>query len=453
MEDNLITRLLALITVLMLFALPARAEETYTGVALAHETGLTAAAFSPDASRVATAGGDGIVRVWDVAAAKVILELKGHEGAVLGVAYSPDGGKIASSAEDKTARVFDAATGRELAVMKGHAQPIMDVSFSPDGGRIVTAGGDLTMRVWDVATGKELLQIWGPENVIYEASFSADGTAIVAGTYERVLRIFNAADGIQKRATTLPDWGGAAAFSPDGKKIVTGNYDDTAYVWDVEGGKELLALKGHESTVVDAQFSPDGTRIVTASEDRTARLWDAATGAEIAVLKDDAFKVASAMFSADGKKIVTASGPYARVWSKAEAVAMPKEAVGVWMSDFSMPDQPMPPELSNFLCISQPLAVRADGLVVMFAGEEGQVPQAQNHLRCDSGLSCQFFQGPPAPGQTAVASARIGIEGGKLKSCLGEECSLYARCPDIPWTDEQKAAGLPEKWREAVLGE
>ena len=35
----------------------------------------------------------------------------GHNGSVSGVAYSPDGTRIATAGDDGTARVFDAATG------------------------------------------------------------------------------------------------------------------------------------------------------------------------------------------------------------------------------------------------------------------------------------------------------------------------------------------------------
>nr|WP_291819724.1 hypothetical protein [Candidatus Microthrix sp.] len=68
----------------------------------------------------------------------------GHNGWVSGVAYSPDGTRIATAGHDGTARVFDAATGEELTVCTGHNGWVSGVAYSPDGTRIATAGHDGT---------------------------------------------------------------------------------------------------------------------------------------------------------------------------------------------------------------------------------------------------------------------------------------------------------------------
>ena len=66
--------------------------------------------------------------------------------------------------------------------------------------------------------------------------------------------------------------GGNAVFSPDGKTIAT-TEENTIKLWQVETGKLLHTLKGHEEYVGNAAFSPDGKLVVTSSDDKTARLW------------------------------------------------------------------------------------------------------------------------------------------------------------------------------------
>ena len=56
------------------------------------------------------------------------------------MAFSPDGKRLASAGQDETVKVWDAGTGQEILTLKGHTEHVTSVAFSPDGKRLASAG-------------------------------------------------------------------------------------------------------------------------------------------------------------------------------------------------------------------------------------------------------------------------------------------------------------------------
>jgi hypothetical protein len=64
-------------------------------------------------SRLATAGEDGAVVLWDVASGSEVRSIAAHDGAATCVAFSRDGGTLASGGSDKLVKLWNPADGVE----------------------------------------------------------------------------------------------------------------------------------------------------------------------------------------------------------------------------------------------------------------------------------------------------------------------------------------------------
>ncbi len=132
-------------------------------------------AWSPDGKHLLVTSSEAPV-IWEVSPVRrrhvLATQAEGSSGTG---GWSPDGRRVAVAGYDRAVRVWDADTGRELLDLRGHSDYIRSCDWSPDGSRLVTGGVDGTVRVWDTASGIELLTIEGGR----EACWSADGTQLL----------------------------------------------------------------------------------------------------------------------------------------------------------------------------------------------------------------------------------------------------------------------------------
>ncbi|MEV7122143.1 AAA family ATPase, partial [Kitasatospora griseola] len=171
--------------------------------------GVVVFAGSDGAARLATAGNDGTVRVWNPATGLQEGDpLTGHEGGVNGVVVfaAPDGAaRLATAGRDRTVRVWNPAIGlQEGEPLTGHATGVRAVGVfaAPDGtARLATGGFDGMVRIWNPATGlQEGEPLFCHATGVYAVGVFAapDGTARLATGGDGAVRVWNPATGLQE---------------------------------------------------------------------------------------------------------------------------------------------------------------------------------------------------------------------------------------------------------------
>ncbi len=319
----------------------------------AHSSPISAIAFSGIGFGLATADGEGTIKLWEDAReidgkSKASVALKGHEGGITKIAYSTGGQKLVSSSADRTARVWDLAESGAAGVraLEGQRGRNFLARFSPDGRLVVAADGGSSVRLHDAFTGNLLRELSsGHAHPIFSVAFSPRNGSLLAvghgGTADgSFIALWDIDDGTELArlpgASTLEGFRtdgpeavvGALAFSPDGKYLAAGLGHPYYYnpkpapnpvmVWEVATRQMARRLDGHMNYCRALEFSADGTRLVSGSRDGTARIWLTQTW-ELAMpplvnpdqgtaFTQGSARVEDLAISPDGKLLAMASG-------------------------------------------------------------------------------------------------------------------------------------------------
>ena len=315
-------------------------------------------AIDPDGSRVAIAGEDAIIRIWDRATGRLERSLLGHHLAVNALSFASNGDLLSASSdgtvrvwriEDESAQepppelpqggwtsVAGSPTQGRLLLRRGDLcrlwdstrgdflpgslefplpadEPVASLHLSQGGRRVALVLPGPRIAVLDAGTGEQSLSVEAPVDETYAVlAMTEDGALLaVASPFSldsedldaHVIRVFSAEGGEPLHLSGHRSRVSALAIFDDW--LASASLDMSVRMWDLRTGEVLAVLEGHRGRVYDVIFADRGRRVLSASEDRTVRAWDWKAGEEVAVLRQFTGWVTSIELDADERTLFT----------------------------------------------------------------------------------------------------------------------------------------------------
>ncbi|GEM_PF-3214944 len=285
--------------------------------------------FSPDGAVIASGGGEGVIKLWDMKTGACIRSLREHKGSVKALDYSSDGRYLASAGEDRVVRLWDAISYKCIRMLKGHTSTVNSLSFSKDGAYCASGSSDGTIRVWESATGKSLRSLKAYEGCgVNTVSFSGDGRYIASAEESGFFktggvslwnwRTGKVAEVFGKPSAFSDDQSSsdAALFSPDGRYIAAwtrwGSY---MVILDSQNGSLIRRWGSSEFTgFLSACLSQKSNLVAISGEGKGICVWKAGSGESVSTSKDSSYLAECLCFSPGAEFIASGDGSGIRIW-------------------------------------------------------------------------------------------------------------------------------------------
>ncbi|KAF4336913.1 transcriptional repressor tup1 [Fusarium beomiforme] len=221
--------------------------------------------FSPDDLYLVVACEDHIVRVWDMTSGRLNWSLRGHKESVYTLDIMQDGTTIASGGGDGTVRLWDLAEGRHLRTFDV-GTTVMAIAFSPNGQLIAIGDMSQFLSIRQVETGTLVTWVRAHSLSIYGLAFSPDNMSIASGSFDGSIKIWEV-DDLQGNVTnegvsSVRELKGhndavfSVAFTAYAQWVISGSKDESIQLWDA-----ITAA------------SPQVGQFATASADGKVRVW------------------------------------------------------------------------------------------------------------------------------------------------------------------------------------
>lgn len=187
--------------------------------------------------------------------------------------FRGDGLRLATAGWDKEVRIWDLNNLEVVSILKGaHRVPITSLSWEkPEGRLLCTGSADHTAVLWNTETGTQERTLAGHNGWVLGTSFSSGSSALATASWDKTIGIWDARTGelISNYTTDHGEGVWSVDFHPHSPEILcSASEDGSVKIWDLREGKPTRDFtSGHSDAVVCAKWSPDGTTIASGSAD------------------------------------------------------------------------------------------------------------------------------------------------------------------------------------------
>jgi WD40 repeat protein len=202
--------------------------------------------------------------------------------------YQFAGKRLLTGSKDKVIRVWDAAEPKPLLELRELPANGFQCNSSRDGRLLAVTSEPDGVQVWDLTSGKRLMSVATRGSYDFPPRFSHDGRLVVCvaassfAARPHEVTLIDVATGKEKRVIPMDKLvrgiftdGPHIDLSANHRTLATIHADPSELrLWEVVSGKERHRFEGHKDGISGIGFSPDGSLLAASSDDAPIFIWD-----------------------------------------------------------------------------------------------------------------------------------------------------------------------------------
>jgi serine/threonine protein kinase len=277
--------------------------------------------LSRDGKYLAMGNDNGTVKFWDMAADKLLWELKAHNGPIWALALSPDGQYFATGSDDGNATIWNMKT-REKAHVLPDSGSVRSMAFDREGKTLLTGDRKGKIKIWNVQSGAKLIEKAAHIGLVVAVAFAPDGKTIASAGSDATIKIWDAAAATAGPIVTLSGHESGVygiAFAPTGRYLASGSWDHSVRLWDLDSASQAAKFDAHSQDVWSVAFNKDGTLFASAGEDQMVRIWSVEAKKQVGAFRGSSGAILNVRFSPERDELVAGGKDgAARLWKMAD---------------------------------------------------------------------------------------------------------------------------------------
>ncbi|KAL8910955.1 MAG: hypothetical protein Q9172_007759 [Xanthocarpia lactea] len=252
----------------------------------AHPNGPTFLTYTPDGTKLITAGSNNVIRVYATDSDGEPTNIDDcHEN---NTAVAASNEIFIAGSEDGSVAVYSLETYHYESLLTRCTLPIRDIALTPDGMWAAVASDELEIKIVDTRDMTRVLYIRDLPKPPKHLSFHPSGSHLAVSCTDGIVYVYSVTtedptlsrnfDGLIRRLEADDEKSSKAIWHPDGRAFATPTATrDVQVISRDDGEKQRTFSGGHMGDITALAWSPNGALLATSASDRKILIWETKT--------------------------------------------------------------------------------------------------------------------------------------------------------------------------------